>query len=217
MDTPADYRAAARRLLDALPDRFPRADHRIADAVVGALKASGLAASGDLPSSDAAVAAREAYTALAHLLDESTAGNGAGRLLLLVTADRDGFSPYPDLTGREPRVRSAANAVGTLLQWHSDHPEQVLTAALRAHAHQVRRAQLLGPAEDAVQQPEPATQQPRAATGESWSDVREALRFLGLRSADLTPAESQQPEGHLVTISLSDLAALLNRLSAQTW
>lgn len=141
MNTPSEYRAAARRLLDALPAQLPRQAERVADAAVRALWDSGLLPRGPLSSSDAFVAGRDALTALAHHLDRTTAGGqGAGRLLLLVTADRGDFAPYPRLYGEEARVRDAAAALLTFLEWHSDEPDHVLAVALRFHAEQAARA-----------------------------------------------------------------------------
>ncbi|MBV9024499.1 MAG: hypothetical protein JO362_12085 [Streptomycetaceae bacterium] len=141
MDTPAEHRAAARRLLDALPDQLPRKEERIADAVARALWHSGLLAPGPLTSSNAFVAARDAFTCLAHHLDETTSGHGAGRLLLLVTADHEDFAPHPRPSRQEFRVRDAATSLLTFLQWHCEsEPDHVLGVALRFHAEQTARA-----------------------------------------------------------------------------
>src|SRR5579884_1058459 len=123
MNTPAEHCAAARRLLTALPERLPRQEERVADAVARALWDSGLLTPGPLTSSNAFVAARDAFTCLAHHLDEKNAGHGAGRLVLLVIADREDFAPYPRPSLEEFKVRDAATALLTFLQWHCEDPD----------------------------------------------------------------------------------------------
>ncbi|MGW4890760.1 hypothetical protein ACWEQL_00600 [Kitasatospora sp. NPDC004240] len=136
MDTPAEHRSAARRLLAALPDPLPRQEPKVADAVARALWDAHLLTAGPLTSVNAFVASRDGFTSLAHLLDESTGGHGAGRLLLLVTADRENFAPYPRPSREEARVRDACGALLTFLQWHCDDPDHVLGTAMRFHAEQ---------------------------------------------------------------------------------
>lgn len=140
MNTPAEHCAAARRLLTALPERLLRQEERVADAVARALWDSGLLTPGPLTSSNAFVAARDAFTCLAHHLDEKNAGHGAGRLVLLVIADREDFAPYPRPSLEEFKVRDAATALLTFLQWHCEDPDHVLGVALRFHSEQAARA-----------------------------------------------------------------------------
>jgi len=135
METIHDHRAAAARLLTALPAAFTRLRaHKAAEAVAKALWASGLMRPGPLTSSGAFIAARDAFASLAHHLDATTAGNGPGRLLLLLTSEREHFTPFPPPTGPEARVRDAAGALLTFLEWHCDEPLDVLDVGIRFHA-----------------------------------------------------------------------------------
>ncbi|MFE1786075.1 hypothetical protein ACFW9F_26765 [Streptomyces sp. NPDC059506] len=137
--SPADSRADARRLIEALPP-LPRDEARRADAVQGALLASGLLDSSELGYSPAVVAAtRDGLTCLAHLLDEDAPGHGAGQLLLLLLAERNAFTPHPAPDTLQIRARDAAFALLHLTQWHvSDDPFRFLANALMVHAEEAR-------------------------------------------------------------------------------
>lgn len=138
--SPADSRAAARRLIKALPRPLPRNEARRADAVQAALLTSGLLDNSDLGNSPAVAAAtRDGLTSLAHLLDEDAPGHGAGQLLLLLLAERDAFTPHPAPDTAQLRARDAATALLHLAQWHvSDDPLRLLGGALEVHAEETR-------------------------------------------------------------------------------
>ncbi|MCM2430917.1 hypothetical protein [Streptomyces sp. RKAG337] len=142
MRTPAHSRAAAHRLIGALPMPLPQDEVRFADAVQAALLDSELLNTDDVGNSPAVAAAtRDGLTSLAHLLDAPTGGHGAGRLLVLLLAERDGFTPYPAPDKFQLRVRQAATALLNLALWHTDHPIQLLGGALQVHAEEVRDAE----------------------------------------------------------------------------
>lgn len=137
MRTTADSRAGAQRLIDSLPVPPPRDDGRRADAVQSALLDSGLLNPDDLGNSPAvAAAARDGLTSLAHLLDARAQGQGGGRLLLLLLAEREGFTPHPAPDEAELRIRGAASALLHLALWHVDDPLRLLGGALEVHAEE---------------------------------------------------------------------------------
>ncbi|MEV6683391.1 hypothetical protein AB0N09_42055 [Streptomyces erythrochromogenes] len=137
MSTPADSRTAARRLIEALPRPLPRNDGRRADAVQAALLASGLLDRRDLGNSRAVAAAtRDGLTILAHLLDENAPGHGAGQLLLLLLAERDGFTPHPAPDEAQLRARDTATGLLHLALWHTDNELRLVSAALQVHAEE---------------------------------------------------------------------------------
>ncbi|MFI5867153.1 hypothetical protein [Streptomyces sp. NPDC051546] len=138
--SPADSRADARRLIEALPRPLPRDEARRANAVQSALLASGLLDSNDLGNSPAVAAAtRDGLTSLAHLLDEDAPGHGAGQLLLLLLAERNAFTPHPAPDTLQRHARDAATALLHLAQWHvSDDPLRLLANALQVHAEEAR-------------------------------------------------------------------------------
>ncbi|MFF7117408.1 hypothetical protein ACFY91_34570 [Streptomyces albogriseolus] len=133
-------RATAQSLIEALPRLLPQDEARCADAVQAALLTSGLLDSADLGNSPAVAAAtRDGLTCLAHLLDKDAPGHGAGRLLLLLLAERAGFTPHPSPDTAQLRVRDAATALLCLAQWHfSDDPLRLLGGALEVHAEEAR-------------------------------------------------------------------------------
>lgn len=138
MRTTADSRAGAQRLIDSLPVPLPRDDGRRADAVQSALLDSGLLDPDDLGNSPAvAAAARDGLTSLAHLLDARVQGQGGGRLLLLLLAEREGFTPHPVPDEAELRIWGAASALLHLALWHVDDPLRLLGGALEVHAEEV--------------------------------------------------------------------------------
>ena len=137
--SPADSRAAARRLIEALPRPLPRNEAHRANAVQAALLTSGLLDSSDMGNSPAvADAARDGLTSLAHLLDEDAPGHGAGQLLLLLLAERDAFTPHPAPDADQLRARDAATALLHLALWHTDDPLRLLGAAMQGHAEETR-------------------------------------------------------------------------------
>ncbi|WP_327378678.1 hypothetical protein OG393_32710 (plasmid) [Streptomyces sp. NBC_01216] len=141
MRTPADSRADAQRLIDALAAPLPRDDARRADAVQSALLDSGLLNRDDLGSSPAiAAAARDGLTSLAHLLDARVRGQGGGRLLLLLLAERERFTPHPMPDEAELRIRGAASALLHLALWHVDDTLRLLGGALQVQAEEARDA-----------------------------------------------------------------------------
>ncbi|MEU6293074.1 hypothetical protein K388_07159 [Streptomyces sp. KhCrAH-43] len=136
--SPADSRADAQRLIEALPRPLPRDDARRADAVQAALLASGLLDRSDLGNSPAVAAAtRDGLTCLAHLLDEGAPGHGAGQLLLLLLAERDAFTPHPAPDTLQLQARDAATALLHLALWHTDDLLRLLGGALQVHAEEV--------------------------------------------------------------------------------
>ena len=137
---PTDSRATARSLIEALPRPLPQDEARRADVVQAALLTSGLLDHSDLGHSPAVAAAiRDGLTSLAHLLDEHAPGHGAGRLLLLLLAERDAFTPYPAPDTAQLRARDTATALLCLAQWHvSDDPLRLLGCALEVHAEEAR-------------------------------------------------------------------------------
>ncbi|MFJ5951385.1 hypothetical protein [Streptomyces noursei] len=141
MRTPADSRAAARRLIEALPRPLPRDEARRADVVQAALLASGLLNSSDLGDSPAvATATLHGLACLTHLMDEAALGHGAGQLLLLL-AERDSFPlPHPAPDAAQIRVRDAATALLHLAQWHCHDPLRLLGAVLQVHSVEARDA-----------------------------------------------------------------------------
>ena len=146
-----ESRAAAQRLLAALPKRLPTDEERSADVVQAALLDSGLLAGADLGSSPAvAAAARHGLTSLAHLLDTLTGGYGAGQLVLLVLAEREGFTPHPAPDPVQLRARAAATALLNLSLWHTDDPIRLLYAAMQAHAEEARDVDNHGPSRSDV-------------------------------------------------------------------
>lgn len=141
MQTPADSRADAQRLIDALADPLPQGEARRADAVQTALLESGLLSRDDLGNSAAVAAAvRDGLTSLAHLLDARVQGQGGGRLLLLLLAQRERFTPHPAPDMAELRVRGAADALLHLSMWHVDDTLRLLGAALQVHAEEAHDA-----------------------------------------------------------------------------
>ncbi|KNE78791.1 hypothetical protein AB0B04_18910 [Streptomyces xinghaiensis] len=139
MRTPADSRTDARHLIEALPSPLPRDEARRADVVQAGLLASGLMDSNDLGNSPAvAAAARDGLTSLAHLLDEADPGHGAGRLLLLLLAEREAFTPHPAPEEDELRARDAATALLHLALWHTEDPLRLLGTALQVHAEEAQ-------------------------------------------------------------------------------
>ncbi|MFE9428992.1 hypothetical protein ACFYNO_39285 [Kitasatospora sp. NPDC006697] len=141
MRTTADSRADAQRLIDALPVPLPQDDARRADAVQSALLDSGLLSRDDLGNSPAVAAAtRDGLTSLAHLLDARVQGQGGGRLLLLLLAQRERFTPHPTPDKAELRVRGAADALLHLGMWHVDDTLRLLGGALQVHAEEARNA-----------------------------------------------------------------------------
>ncbi|MFI9771863.1 hypothetical protein ACIHJG_34115 [Streptomyces sp. NPDC052415] len=130
----------ARSLIEALPRPLPQDEARRADAVQAALLTSGLIDSSDLGNSSAVAAAtRDGLTSLAHLLDQDAPGHGAGRLLLLLLAERNAFTPHPAPDTAQLRARDAATALLCLAQWHvSDDPLRLLGGALEVHAEEAR-------------------------------------------------------------------------------
>ncbi|MFE5407193.1 hypothetical protein ACFQ9Z_39205 [Streptomyces sp. NPDC056580] len=137
MRTPADSRAAARRLIAALPRPLPHDEARRADAVQTALLASGLLDSSDLGNSPAVqAAARDGFTSLTHLLDKDAPGHGAGQLLLLLLAEREAFNPHPAPDEDQLRARDAATALLHLALWHTDDLMHLLGGALQVHAEE---------------------------------------------------------------------------------
>ncbi|WP_234322538.1 hypothetical protein [Streptomyces sp. NRRL S-350] len=141
MRTPADSRADAQRLINALAAPLPRDDARRADAVQSALLDSGLLNRDDLGSSPAvAAAARDGLTSLAHLLDARVQGQGGGRLLLLLLAERERFTPHPAPDEVELRIRVAASALLHLGLWHVDDTLRLLGSALQVHSEEARDA-----------------------------------------------------------------------------
>ncbi|WP_331732047.1 hypothetical protein OG613_47350 (plasmid) [Streptomyces sp. NBC_00015] len=141
MRTPADSRAYARHLIKGLPRPLPQDEARRANAVQAGLLASGLLDSNDLGNSPAvAAAARDGLTSLAHLLDEAAPEHGAGQLLLLVLAKREGFTPHPAPDEDQCRAREAATALLDLALWHTDDPLRLLGAALQVHAEETRNS-----------------------------------------------------------------------------
>ncbi|MCQ1577252.1 hypothetical protein [Streptomyces parvus] len=137
---PTDSRATARKLIEALPRPLPQDEAHRADAVQAALLTSGLLDSSDLGNSSAVAAAiRDGLTSLAHLLDQDAPGHGAGRLLLLLLAERDAFTPHPAPDMAQLRARDAATVLLFLAQWHvSDDPLRLLGGALEVHAEEAR-------------------------------------------------------------------------------
>ncbi|MFB7865592.1 hypothetical protein [Streptomyces sp. NPDC056069] len=139
MRNPADSRADAQRLINALSAPLPRDDARRADAVQSALLDSGLLNRADLGSSPAvAAAARDGLTSLAHLLDARVQGQGGGRLLLLLLAERERFTPHPAPDEAELRIRGAASALLDLGLWHVDDTLRLLGGALQVHSEEAR-------------------------------------------------------------------------------
>ncbi|MEV0966946.1 hypothetical protein AB0J25_31040 [Streptomyces sp. NPDC049910] len=137
--SPANSRADARRLIKALPRPLPRDEARRANAVQGALLASGLLDSNDLGNSPAVAAAtRDGLTSLAHLLDENAPGHGAGQLLLLLLAERNAFTLHPAPDTLQRHARDAATALLHLALWHTDDPLRLLANALQVHAEEAR-------------------------------------------------------------------------------
>jgi hypothetical protein len=133
--SPANSRADARRLIEALP----RDEARRADAVQGALLASELLDSNDLGNSPAVAAAiRDGLTSLAHLLDEDAPGHGTGQLLLLLLAERNAFTPHPAPDTLQRHACDAATALLHLALWHTDDPLRLLANALQVHAEEAR-------------------------------------------------------------------------------
>ncbi|MGY3056132.1 hypothetical protein ACVWZD_000376 [Streptomyces sp. TE3672] len=131
----AESRADAQRLIKALPWPLPNNEARRADAVLAGLRASGLLDNTVRGSSPAvAAAARDGLTSLAHLLDEAAPGHGAGRLLLLLLAEREAFTPHPVPDEHQIRARDAAAALLHLALWHTDDPFRLLAASMRVHA-----------------------------------------------------------------------------------
>ncbi|MGY3677288.1 hypothetical protein [Streptomyces sp. TE33382] len=141
MRTPADSRADAQRLIKALAAPLPLDDGRRANAVQSALLDSGLLNRDDLGSSPAvAAAARDGLTSLAHLLDARLQGQGGGRLLLLLLAERERFTPHPVPDEAELRIRGAASALLHLGLWHVDDTLRLLGGALQVHSEEARNA-----------------------------------------------------------------------------
>ncbi|MFF8478682.1 hypothetical protein [Streptomyces sp. NPDC015414] len=139
MRTPVDSRAAARRLIAALPRPLPHDETRRADAVQAALLASGLLDSSDLGNSPAVqAAARDGLTTLTHLLDKDAPGYGAGQLLLVLLAEPEAFAPHPAPDEDQLRARDAATALLHLALWHTDDPLHLLDSALQVHAPRKR-------------------------------------------------------------------------------
>ncbi|MGW3928729.1 hypothetical protein ACWECC_11565 [Streptomyces microflavus] len=135
MRTPADSRADAQHLIEALPRPLPQDEGRRADAVQAGLLASGLLDRNDLGNSPAvASAVRDGLTSLAHLLDEAESGRGAGQLLLLLLAEREAFVPYPAPDHDQVRIRDAATALLDLALWHEDDLLRLIGGALQVHA-----------------------------------------------------------------------------------
>ncbi|MGW3390538.1 hypothetical protein [Streptomyces cinereoruber] len=137
---PTGSHATALSLIEALPRPLPQDEARRADAVQAALLTSGLLDSTDLGNSPAVAAAtRDGLTSLAHLLDKDVPGHGAGRLLLLLLAERNAFTPHPAPVTAELGARDAATALLHLAQWHvSDDPLRLLGGALDVHAEEAR-------------------------------------------------------------------------------
>ncbi|MFJ9574685.1 hypothetical protein [Streptomyces bacillaris] len=173
MHTPADSRADAKRLIEALASPLPRDERGRASAVQGALLRSGLLDKNDLSIPAVVSASRDGLTSLAHLLDEAAPGHGAGQLLLLLFAERAQFAPHPVPEAWQLRARDTAIALLDHAQRHSEDPLRLLGTALEVHAEERRESSAFAPSRRT------SGQAPAAVTPALTLDQRELHLAVG--------------------------------------
>ncbi|MEU6405398.1 hypothetical protein [Streptomyces sp. NPDC046985] len=188
MRTPADSRADAQRLIEALAGPLPRDERGRAGAVQAGLLRSGLLDKNDLGTPAVVSATRDGLTSLAHLLDEAAPGHGAGHLLLLLFAERAQFTPHPVPEAWQLRARDAAIALLDHALRHAEDPLRLLGAALEVHAEERRECSTFAPSRRA------SGQAPAAVTPALTLDQTELHLAVGAFEPGILTVCGQQVE-----------------------